>query len=256
MISTALISRRRRGNASPYDPASNTLFAAMSVAPDATRKGHYDTFIRGLKTDNLWDKLTWISVFAAHDEQAARINIKTPSQVATAVNSPTFAANQGFKGDGATAELNSLVAGSTLTATSTSLFAVVRTLPTIASRPAVGYDTRHALTPQTAAFPSNTARLISNGASLGTTNAAANMFILGSRTGTTQTFQRDTAIQDTDTIASDTTNNTQTIRFLGARVGFSDAQLSAAGWGLHLDNTDGTNLRARLVTYLTAVGAM
>jgi hypothetical protein len=94
-----------------YDADAEAYFAAMSVEPDATRKGLLNDLIVGLKADSVWTKITWLSVLAAHDAQAARVNIKTPAQVATAINSPTFTTDLGYAGDGATSYLDTGLAG-------------------------------------------------------------------------------------------------------------------------------------------------
>jgi hypothetical protein len=78
----------------------------MSVAPDATRKGHIDTLIGSLKTAGVWTKLDAIYIFAAHDAQAARLNWVSSSYDASAVNSPTFTTDRGYTGDGATSYLD------------------------------------------------------------------------------------------------------------------------------------------------------
>ena len=79
----------------------------MSVAPDATRKGHIDTLIVALKDAGVWTKLDVLRVHAAHDAQAARLNWVSASYDATAVNSPTFTTDRGYTGDGATSYLDS-----------------------------------------------------------------------------------------------------------------------------------------------------
>ena len=96
----------RSASSVTYETEATDYFAAMSVAPDATRKGHLNTLIASLKSAGVWSKLDVLMIIAAHDAQAARINAKTPSLVATAVNSPTFTTDRGYVGDGATSYLN------------------------------------------------------------------------------------------------------------------------------------------------------
>jgi hypothetical protein len=87
---------------------SETLFAAMSVQPNSSRQDLYNTAIDGLVTAGIWDKGRLIYGCAAHDEQAGRLNWKTPgSNTLTAVNSPTFTTDRGFKGDDVSAHLDS-----------------------------------------------------------------------------------------------------------------------------------------------------
>ncbi len=58
---------------------TDALIARMTVAPTATREGHINTLIKGLKDDGLWAKLDGLWVCAAHDKQAALLNWKSTS---------------------------------------------------------------------------------------------------------------------------------------------------------------------------------
>lgn len=89
-----------------YDTDAQNYFAAMTVQPDATRKGLINDLFVGLKTDGVWAKPDWLILLASHDAQAARINARTPSKIAAAVNSPTFTVDRGFTGDGATSYID------------------------------------------------------------------------------------------------------------------------------------------------------
>lgn len=90
----------------PYSPKATAFFAALSVQPDADLKLNYDTFFRTLDAASLWSKMDWFTISGTHDEQAARVNMANPAQVAVAINSPTFQANYGWIGDAATSCLN------------------------------------------------------------------------------------------------------------------------------------------------------
>lgn len=94
------------GFGSPYSPEALAYFAAMSVQPSDARKDVINTFINSLVAAGVWAKLDWLSLFAAHDAQAARLNAVSPSQIMTAVNSPTFVTDRHYVGDGATSYLN------------------------------------------------------------------------------------------------------------------------------------------------------
>jgi hypothetical protein len=115
-------SRRAFGTASVVDTTSysaeaTALFAQMSSQPNATRKGHIDTLITAMKTASIWTKFDFLYVMAAHDEQAGRLNWISPgTNTLTAVNSPTFTADQGFLGNGSNAHLTTGIAmnGTTL----------------------------------------------------------------------------------------------------------------------------------------------
>ena len=90
-----------------YETETNTLLAAMTTQPSATRATQINTLVKGLKDAGIWAKLDMLQVYAAHDSQAARVDWKLPSRVATMVNSPTFTTDRGFNGDGATSYVDS-----------------------------------------------------------------------------------------------------------------------------------------------------
>jgi len=95
-----------------YEAETVAYVAAMTVPPSTADQNRIDTLVKALKTAGVWSKMTWFALHAAHDAQAGRINLINPSQVAAAVNSPTFTQYRGFTGDGATSYLNTgLVVG-------------------------------------------------------------------------------------------------------------------------------------------------
>jgi hypothetical protein len=92
------VASRRKGAGAPYDADAQAYFAAMTASPDADRKALLDALIAGLKADGVWAKLDWISLFAAHDAQAARLNAKYPAQAFSVVGAPAFVADGGYTG--------------------------------------------------------------------------------------------------------------------------------------------------------------
>lgn len=91
----------------PTDADADAIIAAMSVAPDATRQTLINNTVVALKNAGLWAKLDILYMFAAHTEQAARIDWKHPAtRSATRLNVATFNTDQGFKGDGSIMYLN------------------------------------------------------------------------------------------------------------------------------------------------------
>jgi hypothetical protein len=101
--------RQRRRAGPPLHAAAAAYIAAMTTPPDATRRGHINTLISGLDADGDWNALDWAVCLAAHDvvggaSQAGRLNMRRPTKLLTAVNSPTFSA-LGVTGDGATSYL-------------------------------------------------------------------------------------------------------------------------------------------------------
>jgi hypothetical protein len=94
---------------------ASTYVAAMSVQPDITRKAAIDTLIGSLKSAGIWTTIDVLSLFAAHDSQAAVLNAKDPTKVWTPVNSPTFTVDRGFTGDAVSKQLTYPTAYSALT---------------------------------------------------------------------------------------------------------------------------------------------
>ena len=78
------------------------------TAPSASQQTLQNTLITDLKTAGVWDKLDLFYVFATDgDSDYATLNWKSPASFQTTkVNSPTFTANQGFKGDSSSAYID------------------------------------------------------------------------------------------------------------------------------------------------------
>lgn len=95
-----------------YEPEVASILAAMTVQPDATRRGHINTLVAGLKTDGIWDLLSNLNIYAAHDSQAALVNWKAPvsTKIATVNNAPTFTLDRGYTTNGTTSYVDTLTA--------------------------------------------------------------------------------------------------------------------------------------------------
>lgn len=89
-----------------WSPATTALVARMAAAPPAGRVAAIDGLIRALVAAGIWSRLDQLHVLAAHDPQAARLNWIGPAYELAAYNSPIFATDRGFKGDGAAAYLD------------------------------------------------------------------------------------------------------------------------------------------------------
>jgi len=96
--------RRRRGTGFDFD--AQALFNRMTTPPTVARKILINDFIVTLKNDGNWEELDVLVVLAAADSQAALLDFKNLSDGAL-VNAPTFVADRGFTGDGATSYINS-----------------------------------------------------------------------------------------------------------------------------------------------------
>lgn len=96
------------GGAIVYDTDAQAYFTAAEGAGatfTAGLKGHINTLVLGLKTDSLWTKLDRLWLFANETAAGALMDIKG-LDTATAVNTPTFTANQGYAGNGSTSYIN------------------------------------------------------------------------------------------------------------------------------------------------------
>jgi hypothetical protein len=92
--------RRRAGGGSgggAFDPLSLAIFEAFTTPPTAERKALIDTCVRALVAGGVWDLLDVLDVSAAADDQASLINWISPgTHDATAVDGPSFVADQGY----------------------------------------------------------------------------------------------------------------------------------------------------------------
>ncbi len=90
-----------------YETESKTLFRNMTTPPDSARKRIINALIKRLKGDGAWNLLDTLWLYAAHDQQASRLNWKNPGTFTiTEVNSPTWTINQGYTGNGTNMYLN------------------------------------------------------------------------------------------------------------------------------------------------------
>lgn len=89
-----------------YCAEAKVLFAAMTVQPSNARKALINRTILSLISTGVWSQLDVLYMLAAHDAQAARLNWKSPGTYdAIAVNSPAFATDRGYTGNGTSSRL-------------------------------------------------------------------------------------------------------------------------------------------------------
>jgi hypothetical protein len=82
-------------------PAAQNVLTAFETSPGRRSAFLIDDLISALETAGVWERLTALYVTAAHDEQAARLNLKTPGLYdLTPVNGPLFTGRTGWSGDG------------------------------------------------------------------------------------------------------------------------------------------------------------
>ncbi|MFT4955303.1 MAG: hypothetical protein ACI8U3_001691 [Brevundimonas sp.] len=108
-------------------PATQNVLTAFEASPGRTRAFLIDDLIAALEAAGLWERLSALYLTAAHDEQAARLNLKAPGVFDLApVNDPAFAAANGFTGDGAGAWLDTGLSASALADGGTGVAAGIR----------------------------------------------------------------------------------------------------------------------------------
>lgn len=263
---------RQRRQAPLYDPAAVALFARMSVQPTAARKQLYSDFIAGLKTDGLWAALDAAWVIAAHDAQAARLNLKSASHTLSLVNSPAFTVDRGYAGDGSTSYIDTLFTPSTdgvayaLNSASIGAYINGGTNTTDSNRAAIG----------TQDAGGNTAVIVArgNGGELrGRVNVTSSTEAFGpvaSRYGfsvLSRTASNLTTGYKNGVSASTSATTTSSLpaasfligasRFAGAALPstLNDNRYAFAFVGAGLSAAQAANLNARVQTFLTAIGA-
>jgi len=244
-----------------YDSDAVTYFNAMSVAPDATRKGLLNDLITGLKTDGIWTKLDALYVMAAHDAQAARVNAKTPSNVASAVNSPTFTTDRGYAGNASTSYIdtnwNPSTAGGNFAQNSASMGVWSRTNSNTASWLDIGNGSNCRFNSRSSSGSDALRGQINNttNANYGTNASSIAFYSLVRSSSTAVTGYRNSSVSGSGTQTSTSVTNANV--FIGRVASdYSGREYAAAFIGGALDGTDISNLHSRLSTYLTAVGAI
>lgn len=85
-----------------YADAAWALFDAMTIAAPAGRKALINSTILALQAAGVWDLLDVLYLIAAHDEQAGRLNWKSPGAFTALPEShgPGFVGDRGFAGNG------------------------------------------------------------------------------------------------------------------------------------------------------------
>lgn len=98
-----LFRRSRAG----YDADAITYFNTVTTPFSAARKAIINTLVTTLKADGNWTKLDRLWLLATEAQDQALISLVNPASTAmTLVNAPSFVADQGFTGDGATSYIN------------------------------------------------------------------------------------------------------------------------------------------------------
>lgn len=234
-----------------YDADALAAFAAMTSAPSTARKNRIQELITGLKTDSIWTKIKLLGIFAAHHEQAARVDIKNPSRVGTATNSPTFTTDRGFTGDGATSDIDWGVGASTLLSLDDhSHYVWSITNASVTTRDAgnsssLYINTRSSTNFQLRPSSSNT---------LSTSNSDGSGLLGYSRSGAAAVDAYRNGSSLATLSATSTALTSSNCTALRASTIYTTRQLAANIYAQFLTSTENANLYSRIRTYMTAVG--
>ncbi|MCK1501485.1 hypothetical protein [Bradyrhizobium sp. 188] len=245
-----------------YDSDALAIFAAFTTPPVAARKTLINACVVSLKTAGVWSTLDALWVMAAADSQAARINWKNPATFTLSpVNSPTFTADRGYQGDGATSYLNTgftpSTAGGSFSLNSAHLGVWSRTdLNSAAADMGAG-----AAGATSSMFVRNSGNLAgrsndnSGSATMFATADSLGHFVLGRTDGTNRRGSKNGAAATTVAAASVTLTNAQiTVAALGG-ASMSSRQYAEAHLGGGLSDANVAALYNALLTYNQAVGA-
>lgn len=244
-----------------YDSDAQAYFDAIVTNggsdPDTTRKNLINDLVTGLKSDSIWSKVTALYLFAAHDSVAARVNIKTPTNLASAVNSPTFTTDRGYTGDAVSAHVDTNLTASTIDRTDATIFAICNTLVAVSNSPVMGWQLNVGqMRLRLSLASASNVRIGTTVSSLPSTNPASDNFIAGRRTGTTQDIIVETSPEGSTTVTDSSSGATAAIHFLRVGTAYGSSEISIGGWGVYLTDTEAANLRTRLRAYCTGVGVI
>jgi hypothetical protein len=225
--------------------------------------------INGLIEDGIFELLDRLWVFAQPTEAEELVDL-VAGATATAVNSPTFIANQGYAGDGATSYIDSLfnpiTAGGNYLQDSATAGAYVRNNRTTPDNTTVlglagagdillsplgnnfgGSDFIYEVNSTTAV-----------GSHPAETSTRASWLMTRTGAAASAAYKNGTSL-DTDTASSGAITSANIFIFAfnngGTPQRFSSDQVAAVYFGAGFNDIQAANLMARLNTYMTAIGA-
>ncbi|MEG3147265.1 hypothetical protein U1839_21645 [Sphingomonas sp. RT2P30] len=239
-----------------YDAATLAYLAAMSVQPDATRKGLIDALITGLKSDGVWALLDLLALPAAHDAQAGLINTINPALVLTISGTMTFTTDRGYAGDGSSGYISTVTndnGWSKFSQNSMAFGCWLNVNATVAL--VMGQVTGATLRLVPTNGTSMTAR-IGNTTSLLGTNAVGTGLAMANRAdgNNTALYFNGASLATSAASASSALSGEPLLMNRTATI-YSTVRAAAVIIGGSLNATNHAALYARLNTYLTAIGA-
>lgn len=248
-----------------FDPDAEALIARFAVQPDEDRKILIDETIVALKNAGIWDKMEVLYILAAHDGQAARQNWKADAFNATAYNSPAFAVDRGYTGDGSSSYLDS---GFT-PAISSVLFEANSNHAAVWIGTDIGNNTMTDFGyPRNAIVSRSTIGAIIRNSSTGSDSpilpeeTSIGWTCTSRGTSLEYAFQKDDYPEVVIPRSSSAHDPDDTMMLLCrsaqplSNTAYSARRLQACHWGAYLTEAERSDLYAILLNYMTAVGAV
>jgi hypothetical protein len=247
-----------RGISFGYLPEAVALFAAMTVQPDAARKDLINTTIGALITTGVWSRCALLYVMAAHHEQAARLNWKTPGTATlTATGGPVFTTDRGYAGDQSDAVLDTGVNANALSGYAQNdahTSAWVRTISSANNFEYVGFGmSANQLNPQDG-FNRALGNINFGGVIDMAGGVGVGFFNLVRTASNAWQFYKNGSLVNSFTDVSGALPATS-FKFLTNGSNFTGSQLLAGSMGASLTAQNATDLYTALNAYKTAVGA-
>lgn len=240
------------------DSRTIRLLDAFRVTPSQERILLLDSTLDALVTAGVWGKLAMLHIYAAHDEQAGRINWRDPG-ARTAHGLAVFSRDKGFSGTGANAvSFGVTSAGMAPVYSKDNAHAGVYVLSNVAT--ANGWDLGESdgQNPSTAINSRNTdnqIRVMLNSSTEGSVASISTSVghIIASRVdATTVTVRKDLTVLSAG-VASVGVSSSPTLFGYGTR--YSTRRVGASHWGSGLTTAESLSLHNILKNYMEAVGA-
>ncbi len=233
---------------------------AMTAPPGAARVAVINDLISALKSAGVWTKLSWLRLAAAHNHQAALLNVVAPSQSATETGNIAYTVDRGVAGNGTTGLTtfgwDPLDNGGSLFTQNSNHIGTYTSSTTATSLPEFGNEQFFTETN----FTDGSCRL-RNGST--TTNSVAGQggaghFIASRSASASYVAYKAGASIGTVTQASTALTNTGFVSSGYNNAGspsYSARTMLAEHWGAALTATDASNLYNALHAYMQALGA-
>ncbi|MEQ1956021.1 hypothetical protein [Mesorhizobium sp. CN2-181] len=236
---------------------------AMATKPGNVIVLAVDALVAGLKSDSVYSKLRWLSLFCLPTPQAALLNLINPAETGAIHGTVTFTANAGFAGDGSTGYIGTGVLANAAGVFTTNSLHIGGWFNggsgTTANDTAIGGTSGSSVVLLGARGSSTVMSSRANAtATLNSTLPVATPagFSLANRSGASaRENYKNGSVINSDTAAA-TTLPAAELQFLRIVTGFATAPhvLSIGEFGGSLSGANVTALHGRLSTFRTAIG--